>query len=63
MNLERKAYRPIEAAEVIGTSRSTIYLWMQRGLIKTVRFGSQQRIPAAELDRLVEEGVPTQPTR
>ena len=63
MGIERKAYRPVEAAEAIGTSRSTVYLLIQRGLIKTVKFGTQQRIPSAEVDRLVQEGFPPMPAR
>lgn len=58
--VERKAYRPTEAAEVVGVSRSTMYLWIKAGLVRTVTFGTRARVPATELDRLVEEGLPAQ---
>jgi excisionase family DNA binding protein len=60
--VEQRLYRPTEAAESLGVSRSSMYLWIQQGLVRTVRVGSRSRVPASELDRLAEEGVPQRAT-
>jgi excisionase family DNA binding protein len=58
MTIERVAYRPTEVADAIGVSRSRIYAWIADGSIRTTLVGSRIRIPAAELARIAEEGVP-----
>lgn len=65
MAIERIAYRPAEAAEAIGVSRSRIYDWIKADppLIRTIVVGTRLRIPADELARIAEEGVPTGPVR
>ena len=52
-------YTPVEAAQALRISRSSLYLLLAEGVITSVRIGSSRRIPAAALaafvDRLAEE--------
>lgn len=48
---------PKEFAYRLSISRWTVYAWIQEGRIKSVKLGRLVRIPEAELDRLIEEGV------
>ena len=59
MAIERIAYRPAEAADALGVSRSRIYDWIKADppLIRTIVVGTRLRIPAAELARISNEGV------
>lgn len=61
MTIERVAFRPIEAADALGVSRSVIYARIADGSIRSIVVGSRLRIPAAELARIAEEGVPPAP--
>jgi excisionase family DNA binding protein len=63
MTIERIAYRPIEAADALGVSRSRIYAAIAEGSIRTIVVGTRLRIPAAELARIAEEGMPSGPVR
>jgi excisionase family DNA binding protein len=47
--------KPIEAAAMIGASRSKIYEMVSRGQIPSVRIGGLLRIPIAALERLARE--------
>jgi excisionase family DNA binding protein len=49
-----------EATRQLKISRSLFYEAIAAGRIKVVRFGSAVRIPAAEIERLVQEGLPLQ---
>lgn len=49
---------PNSAARALDISRSTIYGFMKRGLIKFVQVGSDRRIPVDEINRIVAEGIP-----
>lgn len=49
---------PNSAARALDVSRSTIYGFMKRGLIKFVQVGSDRRIPVDEINRIVAEGIP-----
>lgn len=49
-----------EATLRLKISRSLFYEAIAAGRIKIVRFGSAVRIPAAEIERLVQEGLPSQ---
>lgn len=44
-----------QAAEQIGVDRVTIYRWIAKGDIISVRFGDVQYIPKSEIVRLVNE--------
>jgi excisionase family DNA binding protein len=56
--IERRLYRPVEAAEAIGCGRATIYRLIAEGRIATVVINERLRIPAAELARIAVEGLP-----
>lgn len=53
--LDRKTLRMAEAAEVLGVSRSQLYVLAKRGDVPVVRIGSSLRVPAAALDRWLED--------
>ena len=55
MSVERLLYRPAEAAEAIGVSRSRMYEMIDSGDIPSVRIGGTLRVPVDELRRRVEE--------
>ena len=46
-------YRPAEAAQSLGLSRTRVYQLMQAGTLVSVKVGSSRRIPAADLDAFV----------
>ena len=56
--LDRLLLRPVEAAELLSTSRSRIYSGISNGEIATVVVGTRLRIPRAEVERLGREGLP-----
>ena len=47
---------PKEFANRLSISRWTVYAWIQDGRIKSVKIGRLVRIPASEVERLVQEG-------
>lgn len=56
--IRRILYRPGEAAELLGISKSQAYNLIARGVIESVKLGNSIRIPARALDRLAT-GTPT----
>lgn len=52
---EPKLYRPEEAAQALGLSRSTVYELLADGRLASVKVGRSRRIPRAALDRFVAE--------
>jgi excisionase family DNA binding protein len=50
---EKLLYRPSEAAQSLGMSRTKVYGLMQAGELGSVKVGSSRRIPAADLDAFV----------
>jgi len=44
-----------EAAEILRVSRRTVYELMRKGSLSSLKVGGQRRIPAAVLDRWIEE--------
>lgn len=54
---EKILLRISEAAEVLGISRSHLYAAIQRGDVPVIRIGRTARIPAAWLNRWVNEQV------
>jgi excisionase family DNA binding protein len=46
-----------EAAEQLAIKRPTVRAWMARRKIGYVRLGRAVRIPASEIDRLLEQGT------
>ena len=55
--VERLLYRPAEAAEALGVSRSKMYELMNRGDIPWVLVGHSRRVPVEALRQLI--GVAT----
>ena len=55
--LERRTYTVEEAARILGISRSSAYEAARKGEIPTIRIGKLLRVPAAQLDRLLEGGT------
>lgn len=49
----RIAYPINETADLLGVSRRTVYELIARGELRSVRIGARQRVPAAELERLL----------
>jgi excisionase family DNA binding protein len=51
---EKLLYRPSEAAQSLGMSRTKVYGLMQAGELGSVKVGSSRRIPAADLETFVQ---------
>ena len=51
--LERRTYTVEEAAQILGISRSSAYEAARKGEIPTIRIGKLIRVPADQLDRLL----------
>lgn len=49
----RLLYKPEEAAQELGMSRSNFYLLLASGEIESVKIGKLRRIPGAALDEYV----------
>jgi excisionase family DNA binding protein len=47
--VERVLYSPVEAARALGVGRSTVYVLMDKGELRSVRVGHSRRIPVAEV--------------
>ena len=52
--MEKILLRPVEAAEVIGLSRSTVYELIAAGDLPSVLVGGRRLIPVAKLHEWVE---------
>jgi excisionase family DNA binding protein len=50
---DKLLYRPSEAAQSLGMSRTKVYGLMQAGELASVKVGASRRIPAADLDAFV----------
>lgn len=55
--LDRLAYKPQAAADALDISRAQLYRLIAAGAIRTVTIGRSRRIPRAELERIVADGV------
>ena len=56
--LPNKAYLwPIEVARYFSVSRSTVYNWINSGLLRAHKIGKLWRIPRAEVERIEREGL------
>jgi len=51
--VERVAYSPTEAAQLLGIHRGTIYNLERRGEIRIIRLGRRALIPRSEIDRIL----------
>lgn len=57
LDTERLAYRPEEAAHVLGLGKSKFYSLLATSNIQTVRVGRATLIPRSELLRFIEENM------
>jgi excisionase family DNA binding protein len=55
----RLLYTPVEAAEALGISRSTLYVLLASGEIPSVRIGTSRRIRSTALDGYVDSLGPS----
>ena len=51
--VERAAYRPGEAAELLGIGRTTLYGLLEAGTIRSVRAGRCRLIPASAIEEFL----------
>ena len=56
-DVDRILYRPAEAAEAIGVSRSRIYELINSKTIPSIRVGNTVRVPVADLEKWVSDQV------
>ena len=54
---QRLAYDPVEAAKLLGCSRTKIITMMNDGTLASVKLGKLRRIPHTALVKIAEEGV------
>lgn len=57
--IERIAFSPAEAAAALGCSRQHVHNMLRRGDLRAVKLGRSTRISAAELHRVLGDGVTT----
>jgi len=50
---QHRAYRIPVAAEMLQLSRASVYTMIRSGAIRAVKFGRDWRIPAIEIERLL----------
>ncbi len=56
-NAEPRLIRPIEAARILAISRPQIYRLAASGAIRSVKIAGSIRIPASELEKVIEFGT------
>jgi len=54
-NVTKLLYKPTEAAEILGMSRSGIFRLLSTGQLESVKIGGLRRIPAGALEKYVED--------
>lgn len=54
---EEDLLTPAEAAKALRVSTETVRRWCRRGAVRHHRVGGQWRIPRAEVERILREGV------
>jgi excisionase family DNA binding protein len=55
MNSEKLLLRPVEAAEMLGMSKTKVYNMITAGIIPSIRVGGNVRIPADRLRAWIDE--------
>lgn len=55
--LERRAYSPVETAQVLGVSRSKVYEMLTAGTLTSIKLGGRQLIRSTDIDNLLQGGV------
>ena len=54
---EPLAYRPKDAAELLGITTVTLYRWIAAGRLKTLRIGRVRLVSAKSMRDLIEKGA------
>lgn len=55
--VKKDLYSLQEIADIIGVHRRSVYNWKKDGKIKATKIGKEYRVTAAELNRILKEGV------
>lgn len=55
---EPKLIRIEQASAFIGVSHWTLRQWAKQGRVKTVKLGHLRLVPAEELNRIAQQGIP-----
>lgn len=50
-------FTPNELADKLKISEQTVRLWVRQGKVKARKFGRAWRIPGAEVERVLEQGI------
>lgn len=53
--MERKAYKQVEVAKMMGVHRNSVYRWVRDGKIKSVLVAGVRMIPASEIEKITGE--------
>ena len=53
---ERVAYRPLEAARMLGIGKTTIYRLLEAGVIRSIRVGRCRLIPVEAIEEFLAGG-------
>jgi excisionase family DNA binding protein len=56
-DLPKRNYRVDELADALGVSTRSVHRWIEAGAVQIVHAGWQIRIPAAEFQKIITEGV------
>jgi len=54
---EKLSFTRREAAELLNVSEAAVRLWEAQGKLHSLRFGRLRRIPASEIQRLLQYGL------
>jgi excisionase family DNA binding protein len=54
---QKAAFTRQETAELLSVSEGVIRLWESEGRLHSLRFGRLRRIPASEIERLLQYGL------
>lgn len=55
--LERRAFSIVEAAQMCGVSRATVYKLIEQNKLETVKIGSRRLVPLPAIDALLSAGA------
>ncbi len=55
--IEKKMYTVSEVAQILGIHKNTAYKYVQTGQIKSVKLGSQYRIPSETVQEIIKNGI------
>lgn len=61
--MEPQLYRVESAASILGVSHWTVRAWVKQGWVRTVQLGKFRMVPKAEIDRIAQDGLETNPQK